>query len=197
CSPPGSPWAGGEAMYDPQFPNLPNTRNLSDDGSTIAFTSRAPLLPADINGGKDVYEWRNGRLSLVTDGSKEFSSLNLIGMSANATDVYFMAGGPRLTGFEVDRNVQLYDARVGGGFTPPAPPAECVEDACQGPLEPSPSLQGSGSASFAGPGNQSAANPRKRCGKNRQKKSKSKARCGKKRQEKQGQKKRNSNRRGG
>ena len=179
------------------FPNLPRARSVSADGSTFVFRSNNPLLPEDINGGPDLYQWRNGAVSLTTDGTKKFSSLALVGISADATDIHFVAGGPRLTGFEVDRSTQLYDARIGGGFAPPTPPAECVEDACQGPLTPSPSLQGSGSASFAGAANASGGGQRKGC-KNRKKANrKGKARCGKQRKGQRERQKRNSNRRGG
>ena len=37
-------------------------------------------------------------------------------------------------------------------FPPPNPPAHCAEDACQGPLQPSPPLDFQGSSAFHGPG---------------------------------------------
>ena len=156
CAPPGViTRSGADANdYGDYMPGLDNRRTLSVDGRTVIFPSRTALVPADINGGIDIYQWRNGQLSLITDGSTEFAGLALVGISLDGTDIFFQALGPRLTGFETDRQGQLYDARAGGGFVPPDPPAVCTEDACQGPLEPVPSLLGSGSQSFTGPGNE-------------------------------------------
>ena len=46
--------------------------SLSDDGSTVGFATEAALVPQDINGSTDVYEWHNGVTRLVTNGEVEF-----------------------------------------------------------------------------------------------------------------------------
>jgi hypothetical protein len=130
---------------------------LSDDGSTVGYSSTATLLPEDINQAADVYEWHNGRINLVTDGEVEFSDTYLSapyfwGASTDGRTLVFQAGA-ELTGNERNHLNNAYAAVVGGpGFPPPNPPAHCTEDSCQGPLQPSPPLDFQGSSAFNGPG---------------------------------------------
>jgi hypothetical protein len=128
---------------------------LSRDGKTVAFTTSAPLVPGDVNGRTDVYEWYEGARRLVTDGVTKWSTVpRLSGMGNSGRDVFFTIASPTpLTGFEQDGLTNLYDARVGGGFTAPAAPGHCVEDSCQGPLQAAPALTNPGSATYAGLGN--------------------------------------------
>lgn len=135
-------------------------RQLTLDGSAAVFQSEDRLLPEDIDGGTDIYEWRAGQLRLVTDGETVYpfgsGYLNLSWMSDDGGSIMFKAGA-LLTGYEVDRASQLYVARAGGGFPPPAvPPASCFEDSCQGPLSPPPPLVTAGSAALRGAGNRTA-----------------------------------------
>jgi hypothetical protein len=129
---------------------------LSADGETIAFETKAPLLPADVNGAADVYEWRRGSLRLVTDGETVFpaglSAPAVKGMDASGDNILFSAAAGALTGFERDNVGNLYDARVGGGFPRSGTPARCSEDACQGPLQAPATQSPAGSAAIAGPG---------------------------------------------
>ena len=125
---------------------------------TVAYATTAPLVKEDINQSTDVYEWHNGVIRLITDGEVEFgeSSLRapiLWGASNDGRIVAFQAGA-ELTGNEGNHLTNGYAAVVGGpGFPPPNPPAHCVEDSCQGPLQPSPPLSFQGSSAFHGPGN--------------------------------------------
>jgi hypothetical protein len=141
---------------------------VSAEGDTIAFTTSAPLLRSDVNRTRDVYEWHNDALRLITDGVTEFphgiSQPTVTGISASGSDIFFTVAA-RITGFEQDGLSNLYDARIGGGFTAPTPPSSCVEDSCQGPLQAPPSLQDPGSSTFSGPANPTArkkAHKRKR-----------------------------------
>jgi hypothetical protein len=166
------------------------TTGMSADGNVAAFVTDAPLDPYDINGVNDVYEWRYGQIRLVTDGKTPFPSgsgaVSLIGISEDGEDVIFRAGA-HLTGYEADRANQIYDARLGGGRLLPPEEPPCVEDDCQGPLEPVPPLPQQSSGSFVGSGNQVAdakTGKRKRCrAKARKGKGpkKAKARCARKR----------------
>jgi hypothetical protein len=132
---------------------------MSADGSTVAFATEVALSPDDINARVDVYEWHNGVTRLVTDGESEFSRLGsdapgLWGLSTDGRTLLFGEGGVPITGNEVDHLTNAYAAVVGGpGFPPPNPPAHCVEDSCQGPLQPTPPLETQGSEKFSGPGN--------------------------------------------
>jgi hypothetical protein len=131
--------------------------SLSDDGSTVGFATEAALVPEDINGSTDVYEWHNGVTRLVTNGEVEFEGFlaqpDLWGASEDGKTLVFSAATVALTGHETHKYGNVYAAVVGGpGFPPPNPPAHCTEDACQGPLQPSPPLDFQGSSAFHGPG---------------------------------------------
>jgi hypothetical protein len=136
---------------------------VSRDGGTVAFTTAEPLVGSDVNGGMDVYEWRNGAVGLVTDGETEFAgdlaSPTVLGVDADGSNIFFRVADPGLTGFEQDGVDNAYDARVGGGFAVPTPAVPCSEESCQGPLQGAPALQQPGSAGLAGAGN---AKPKRR-----------------------------------
>jgi hypothetical protein len=73
-------------------------------------------------------------------------------VDATGKNILFVLTAPGLTGFEQDGLRNFYDARIGGGFLPPSPPARCAEDSCQGPLQAAPPPQAAASA------NESAGN---------------------------------------
>jgi hypothetical protein len=141
---------------------------VSSNGSTVAFGTSQALMPTDVNRKRDIYEWRNGSPGLVTDGVTEFKTgfaAPLVSeIDADGSSIFFTVAAPNLTGFEQDGLANLYDARIGGGFIPPSPPAHCTEDSCQGPLQGSPPLDRPGSSSLVGAGNQvTGAKPRRPC----------------------------------
>ncbi|HWX87977.1 MAG TPA: hypothetical protein VNX67_07375 [Solirubrobacteraceae bacterium] len=155
CRPAGAP--PGASFKIAQAGSSPRFGGASDDGRTFIFDSSYPLLPEDVNGTNDLYEWHDGRLRLVTDGLTQWpegpGEPELVGVTPDGADAFFTLGA-HLTGYEVDQTAELYDARIGGGFPPPLnPPAPCSEDACQGPLAQPPALEAPGSASFDGPAN--------------------------------------------
>ncbi len=156
-------------------PTGTKARLMSSDGNTVAFVTATAIDPEDANGGPDLYEWHDGKVSLVTDGEGEYGGsisvpMTLGAISADGTDILFRVSA-KLTGFERDDIGQLFVARLGGGFTPPNPPAPCNEDSCQGPLESPPPFTQPGSAGLVGPaGARNRAHPkprRARCGKGR------------------------------
>jgi hypothetical protein len=132
---------------------------VSGDGDTVAFATSETLLPLDVNRDSDLYEWRNGALRLITDGVSDakfgLGAAGVAAIDSDGSDVFFLLvpQGRDLTGFEHDKLLNLYDARIGGGFEPPAAPVHCVEDSCQGPLQAAPNLDHSASATFDGRGN--------------------------------------------
>jgi len=147
-------------------PGEANDFRMSADGSTVAFATREALVRADVNRNTDIYEWHNGSIRLVTDGVTAFQE-NVAAPQVNAVDrdgknIFFSVVEPGLTGYEQDEFLNLYDARVGGGFPRPTPVVHCSEESCQGPLQ-APPLQGAaGSASLSGAGNEKAQ-PKARC----------------------------------
>lgn len=163
--------SGGPATFDvPQgMSNLASFSGpsappiMSGDGSVIVFKTRDALVPQDDNHDEDLYEWHNGAVGLITDGVTPYTQLNgqtrtgssLIGVSTDGTDIVFESFSA-LTPDVIDTGqppYQVYDARIGGGFPQPTPPAQCDGDQCHGALSGPPSLAGVGSATYSGSGN--------------------------------------------
>jgi hypothetical protein len=182
CPPDGSP--AGEDVPVRMLATFPGTganiTPLADDGS-FAFKTTEALVRGDQNttgvgqdpiSGTDLYEWRDGRLLLVTDGltdwpSSEAPVLNAINPSGR--DIFFTAP-TQYTQDALDAYNRLYDARIGGGFDFPPPPKPCPLEVCQGTPKGAPEEQPSGTANFAGPGNAPGAVRKKKAHKKAHKK---------------------------
>ena len=106
----------------------------------------------DINGKADVYMWEDGELSLISTGKAARPS-KFVDASADGDDVFFTTR-ERLVGADVDDQVDVYDARVGGGFAGAAAPARVhrrrVSGAADRRAEPLGPVERSGSGD--GPG---------------------------------------------
>jgi hypothetical protein len=134
--------------------NAPLTlpRNLSADGRRVFFETARPLVTADQNRATDVYEWEDGdldglgKLRLVSAG-RGATDAKFLDASVLGDDVFFTARD-RLVGIDTDNQVDLYNARVGGGFAaqnPSASPPPCEGDDCQGTRSGAPFLPAVGS----------------------------------------------------
>ena len=141
--------------------------NIAEDEDGVAsvfFESRSELVPEDTNGeGWDVYQWREGRLSLISPASEGDDSF-FSGNSVNGRDVFIWTSA-RIDPREIDdSDYDIYDARVGGGFpyTPPSPPCDVLALACEGEAIPAPPTRSPSTAAFHGPGN-TAQSPKPRC----------------------------------
>jgi DNA-binding beta-propeller fold protein YncE len=129
-------------------------RPVADDGQNVFFTTAEALVPADVNGKNDVYEYDvpSGTVHLISSG-RDPSDSYFMDASADGSDVFFLTRA-RLVGWDHDVNYDLYDARVGGGVPEPAagsPP--CAGDACHGALSSTASLSAPGSSLSSGSGN--------------------------------------------
>lgn len=141
---------------------FPSSYRSGADSPTLASGSQAPasgavffespdaLTPQALSDQRDfygqlvpnIYEYRAGRVYLLTDG-RDVSvvnggpSVSLVGSDPGG-DVFFFTSDPLIPG---DGNTQqdLYDARVGGGFPASPPLADCMES-CQGALAGAPAL---------------------------------------------------------
>jgi hypothetical protein len=143
-------------------------RAMSVDGDRLFFNSYDDLLPGDGNGKADVYQWEapgkgdceasdasfvassGGCLALISSGEGD-QDASFVDASPDGEDVFFKTATgllPQDTGL-----VDIYDARVGGGFpTPPLPPDPCESgESCQSAV-PAPRLSAPGSTA-PGPGN--------------------------------------------
>ncbi|MDX6634947.1 MAG: hypothetical protein QOF06_1150 [Solirubrobacterales bacterium] len=168
------------ATIPPAQHTLHFPRSLSDDGKRLFFDSYDPLLPRDTNGKADVYQWEaasgandceeagaelyvpasQGCLSLISSGQSPSDS-EFLDASPSGDDVFFTTSAslvPQDSGL-----IDVYDARVNGGFAQPSRVAACEGEACQGPPPP-PNDPTPASATFDGAGNVTKA-PRTRCAK--------------------------------
>jgi hypothetical protein len=150
------------------------THNLSDAGKRVFFQSEEALVPGDVNGQLDVYEWERADVGSCESTSAAFSEqdggcLYLVstGQSpqvsffgnadAEGENVFFFTR-QSLVGQDQDENEDLYDARMGGGILAQNPPPSSVpcaeESSCRGASSSVSSMFGTpSSTTFSGPGN--------------------------------------------
>jgi hypothetical protein len=160
------------------------SRLLSDDGQRLFFESYDRLIPTDTNGVKDVYEWESsssqahcqelgaalyvpaagGCISLISSGQSPQDS-EFVDASADGRDAFFTTSASLAA--EDHDLIDLYDARVGGGFAPRQPVQPCQGEACQSPGS-APADVTPASANYTGPGNLPRA-PAKKCPKGKHK----------------------------
>ena len=158
-------------------------RTLTTDGSRVFFTSLEQLTPEDEDSGKDVYEYETAtkQLTLLSSGQSNQPSL-FHDASTDGRDV-FISTRDALVPIDTNENVNIYDARIGGGLAgqhPSPPPIPCGAGECQAPLLAAPPAV-PGSATFQGPGNQAQKGKRvkkhKKCRKQGKGKKKRGKRC--------------------
>jgi hypothetical protein len=128
------------------------TRVMSADGTRVFFDTPDPLVAQDTNGRRDVYEWENGTIHLISSGSSSEDSFYL-DSSSSGGDVFF-ATGEGLTPGDADGAYDVYDARIPrpGDSAPPSQ-APCKGSVCQGPPSVPQLLGAPASETFAGTGN--------------------------------------------
>lgn len=137
-------------------------RWINESGTRVFFDTAQPLVPQDTNGREDVYEWESegegscpvgspngGCVYLVSGGNSTDQSV-FVDASAGGEDVFFMTRG-QLVPQDRDTRMDLYDARVDGGFTETA--LACTGTGCQGVPALPPIFATPASVTFAGPGN--------------------------------------------
>ncbi len=136
--PTGPALLGGISVLDTHFSGVSTpfsrVRALSDDGSRLFYA--APSDPFN-----KVYEYEMAgthscvkavgcqyAISGPTGGSTEGD--RFLGASADGNDVFF-ASPVRLWAGDQDNLIDVYDARVDGGFSPPAAEASCESECAQ------------------------------------------------------------------
>jgi sugar lactone lactonase YvrE len=138
---------------------LSHIANVTSDGKAVFFQTADSLLPADGDGHADVYEWRLGRLSLISSGTSSNHDY-FYGMSADGRDVFFETDDSLVPQDQDGGDPSIYDARIDGGFA--APVAQpCTEDSCQGTPAGAPILPAATSSSVRGPGKVPAGHGRR------------------------------------
>lgn len=149
--------------------SLYHPRAVLDNGR-VFFNAVDPLVPADSNGQWDVYQYEptglgdclassggasisrvgGGCVSLISSGTAEEEAA-FFDASETGDDVFFFTPA-RLSVFDEDDEVDVYDARVDGIKAVRPVNAECLGEACQ-PLAQAPNDPTPASAAFHGPGN--------------------------------------------
>jgi hypothetical protein len=149
--------------------SLYSPRTVLDNGR-VFFNAADSLVPADVNGQWDVYQYEpaglgscsqssgdaatarsaGGCVSLLSSGTGE-SEAGFLDASESGDDVFFMTPA-RLNAVDVDSELDVYDSRVNGTPASVPPRVECVGEACQaaGAQPNDPPLT---SSVFSGPGN--------------------------------------------
>ena len=154
CNPDGAPPVGSPGLG---FGGLGVGTDLlnhivTDDGGMVFFDSPDALVPQASNGKRNVYEYENGAVHLLSAGAGPYES-RLIGASSDGRDVIIDTADSLIPQDLDDGEGDLYDVRVDGGFPPPSTPTPCQGEACKPPSS-APSLdQTPGSLSLNGPGN--------------------------------------------
>jgi len=136
------------------------SRALSDDGRRVFFSTAQALVPQDVNGRVDAYEYDvpSGTVHLLSSGRDAADSW-FLDASANGEDVFFTTR-EQLVGWDADQAYDLYDARVGGGLPDPPPPTPpCTGDGCRGVPQAPPPLVPLASPGYAGVGDWPAPPP--------------------------------------
>lgn len=164
CVPGGGPGDAQAFTSSPVHPGPATVtvhlnRALSDDGRYVFFSTAAALLPEDVNGRSDAYEFdtTTGALQLLSDGSTPSDSY-FLDATADGSDA-LIATRERLVGWDTDGNYDVYDARLAfaghpAGFPEPAPAAPgCTGDGCQAAPSGPPEDGDPASSAFFGVGN--------------------------------------------
>jgi hypothetical protein len=157
------------------------SRYLSDSGR-LFFNSSDALVPQDVNGTEDVYEYEPPGIGGCTTGSVTFSErsggcVDLVSSGTSAEesafldasetggDVFFLTAS-KLVSQDYDTSIDVYDARECDPasrcltLAPVTPPSCSTGDSCKAAPSPQPAVFGSpSSATFTGAGNVTAAVP--------------------------------------
>ncbi len=130
-----------------------DSRVISSDGSRVFFDTPDRLVSRDTNTPtRDVYEWENGHVYLISSGSSNENSF-VLDSSASGGDVFFTTTVGLVPG-DVDEVMDVYDARIPRPDDRPPPSAvPCEGDVCQGPPSVPHLLSPPASEAFNGAGN--------------------------------------------
>ncbi len=160
------------ARYQPRY--------LTEEGR-LFFDSSDALVPQDINGKEDVYEWEPAGVGSCASGSETYNAgsegcvdllssgtasgeSGFLDASDSGDDVFFLTN-ERLVKEDVDTATDLYDAHVCSATAPCSSavesPPECTSaDACRGPVSQQPGIFGApATAVSSGTGNLPPAAP--------------------------------------
>jgi DNA-binding beta-propeller fold protein YncE len=165
-----------------QIPTWPSqlyaSRALSANGDLVFFESTDALVQRDTNRKRDVYQWElagtgdcasqsaefdsnsGGCISLISSGKDE-KDTEFVDASADGSEVFIRTSEKLVS--QDPGLIDIYAARVDGGFpSPPENPTPCEGEACQ-PSGPPARAPQTSSNTFVGPPTPKPVRPRK-CG---------------------------------
>jgi DNA-binding beta-propeller fold protein YncE len=151
------------ALYQPRY--------LSDEGR-LYFDSADALVPQDINGKEDVYQYEpsgvgdcrpsGGCAGLISSGTGDSSSA-FLDASENGDDVFFLSAA-QIVATDTDRAADVYDAHVCTSSSPCIVAKVPSSEECSGTSDcrgagasSPPPEQAPASSTFSGPGNIAAS----------------------------------------
>jgi sugar lactone lactonase YvrE len=155
-------------------------RSVLNNGE-VFFDTPDPLVAADVNSNRDVYEFDGGRQILISAGTGAGASV-FADASADGGSVFFTTPD-RLVKADTDDAVDMYDARIGGGLpsqnSEPTATGGCFGAGCRASAALAPTPPAIGSESAGGKGNGGGKPHPKRCpkGSHLVKKKNGKQRC--------------------
>jgi DNA-binding beta-propeller fold protein YncE/Tol biopolymer transport system component len=166
CNPSGAPATSGAKLNVADPSNIPTPRAaykshaLSDDGRFVFFSTAEALVPQDVNGVSDAYEYdaETGQLHLLSTGSDPSPSY-FMDATPDGSDAIIVTR-QQLVGQDGDQLNDVYDARIDGGIAAQSPataPPACADSVgCHGVPPNPPGGPTPNSLVFAGPGNATA-----------------------------------------
>jgi hypothetical protein len=150
CDPSGSRPIGNAVLGNPYLDGyIPrDMTDTSSAGVRLFFDSPDPLTPGSANGHEKVFEYEGGRVLPISSGKGSTDDF-FADASETGNDVFFTTRS-QLVAQDQDQLIDLYDARVGGGFPAPSTSSACSGDDCQGPPSSAPAFAAAASALYSG-----------------------------------------------
>ncbi len=143
---------GGLSFGQQVETGMVDERGVSSDGSRIFFDTADPLVPQASDGVRNVYEWENGTVYLLSSDKSPENSY-FLDNSESGNDIFFATSEGLVPG-DTDGAYDVYDARVPHpGDNPPPAAVPCEGSVCQGPPRVPAPLGAPASATFSGLGN--------------------------------------------
>jgi hypothetical protein len=138
------------SMGDLDAPAIGPKPALSENGSYVFFETTNALVPQTTNRTLHVYEWHDGKISLISTPDDPGNAY-FLGASADGSNVFFGTHA-QLAASDTDVAGDVYDARIDGGFAG-LTPSQCTGTGCQGVPAAPPIFATPASVTFEGVGN--------------------------------------------
>lgn len=135
CPPGGADPTGPATLRDRANSFGPIPHNFTSSGD-LFFETPDQLSDADTDDQVDVYEYTGGRAVLVSPGTS--TATHYVDNSADGSSVFLRTRDALVPADTDGGYMDIYAARVGGGFPDTVPPAACAGSACRPAPSPDP-----------------------------------------------------------